>query len=280
MRIGLLMRRPEPGGRSITRDMVELLRGWGDDVDLIDLHDNATELAAVRPDHDLYVLRSVTEATVSHAGILDALGATIVNPYPITRACRDKALVTRLLQRADVPVPETYVAQRPAQLEPLLDDGPIVIKPHHGSQGRDVRVVWDADELLDLPEPEGPLLAQRYYERQGRDYKLYCIGGQLFGVKRVWPARTYAEKLGEPFTIGADLRDIALRTAAAIGTDLFGLDIVISGDQPYVVDVNPFPGFKGVPDAALRLADYVYTTARSAPARAERLREVAPCAPS
>ena len=36
---------------------------------------------------------------------------------------------------------------------------------------------------------------------------------------------------------------------------------MISDDRPYVVDVNPFPGFKGVPEAALRLADYVYAAA-------------------
>jgi glutathione synthase/RimK-type ligase-like ATP-grasp enzyme len=270
----MLMRRPEPGGHSITLDMVGLLREWGNDVDIIDL-DTATDLTAVRPDHDLYVLRSVTEGTLSHAGILDALGATIVNCYPVTRVCCDKVLVTRLLQLADVPVPETFVAQRPGQLEPLLDDGPIVVKPQGGSRGRGVKVVWDADELLDLAAPDGPVLAQRYHERQGRDRKLYCIGGQLFGVKRVWPARTYAEKLGEPFTVSAELRDIADHTAAAIGTDLFGLDVVISGGRPYVVDVNPFPGFKGVPDAALRLADYIHATASATVAPADTgLKEV------
>jgi glutathione synthase/RimK-type ligase-like ATP-grasp enzyme len=90
------------------------------------------------------------------------------------------------------------------------------------------------------------------------------MGGQLFGVKRVWPARTYEDKLGEPFTVTAELREIALRVARAFGTDLFGLDIVVSDGRPYVVDINPFPGFKGVPDAALRLADYLYTAVRRA----------------
>jgi ribosomal protein S6--L-glutamate ligase len=260
VRIGFLMLRPDPAGRSVARDTVGLLRDWGEDVDVIDLDAAATDLSAVRPAHDLYVLRSVTEATVSYAGMLDAQGAAIINSYPVTRACRDKALVIRLLQLAGVPVPETFVVQRPGQLSPLLDGGPIVVKPIGGSQGRGVQVIWDADGLADIGA--APLLAQRYHERQGRDRKIYCIGGHLFGVKRVWPARTYTEKLGEPFTVSAELRDIASRTAAAIGSDLFGIDVVISGDRPFVVDVNPFPGFKGVPDAALRLADYVYATAR------------------
>jgi ribosomal protein S6--L-glutamate ligase len=102
---------------------------------------------------------------------------------------------------------------------------------------------------------------------------LYCIGGQLFGVKRVWPARSYEQKLGEPFTVTPELRDIAMRCAEAFSTELFGLDIIESDGCPYVVDVNPFPGFKGVPEAALRLADYVYTVARRGPlSLAEALR--------
>ena len=149
-------------------------------------------------------------------------------------------------------------------LAPLLQAGPLVVKPYHGSRGEGVRVVWDADEFSDAGPGERPLFAQRYLDRQGRDRKLYCIGGQVFGVKRVFPARTYAEKLGEPFTVAPELRAIVLRAGDALGTDLFGLDVVVSRDRPYVVDVNPFPGFKGVPDAALRLADHVYAAAARA----------------
>ncbi len=36
---------------------------------------------------------------------------------------------------------------------------------------------------------------------------------------------------------------------------------MISKGHPYVVDLSSFPGFKGVPDAALRLADYIYAAA-------------------
>jgi hypothetical protein len=35
----------------------------------------------------------------------------------------------------------------------------------------------------------------------------------------------------------------------------------MSDGRPVVVDVNTFPGFKGVPDAGARLADYIYDKA-------------------
>ena len=90
------------------------------------------------------------------------------------------------------------------------------------------------------------------------------LGTQVFGVQRVWPARTYEEKLGEPFTVPPELRDIALRCGEVFGIDLYGLDIIESLGRPYVVDVSSFPGFKGVPDAALRLADYIFWAAEHA----------------
>jgi ribosomal protein S6--L-glutamate ligase len=84
----------------------------------------------------------------------------------------------------------------------------------------------------------------------------------VFGVKRVWPVRSFEDKLGEPFTITPDLRDIALRCGAAFGLELYGLDVIFSEGRPYVVDISSFPGFKGVPDAPLRLADYIFTAAQ------------------
>jgi ribosomal protein S6--L-glutamate ligase len=259
MNIGLITLRHPPARRSpVMPAVVRLLEDWGATVELIYPDEERIDLGTVRPEHDLYILKAGTELALSFAGALDAVGATILNPYRIAAACRDKIVATRLLQHAGVPVPETYTTLRPAQLAPLLDDGPLVVKPYRGSEGRGVHVVWAADELDDLSGDRGPVFAQRYHEPQGRDRKIYVIGGQVFGVKRVWPVRTFEDKLGEPFTITPELRDIALRCGAVFGLELYGLDIIVSGDRPYVVDISSFPGFKGVPDAALRLADYIF----------------------
>ena len=265
MRIAFItLNHPSAKVGSVTPDVIELLREWGVEVTVIHPETELIDLHDVRVDHDLYVLKSGTELALSVAGMLDALGATMINPYPVTARCRDKIVATRILQSAGVPVPNAFLAASAGQLAPLIDQGPLVVKPHRGSKGRGVQVVWDTDELGDVATTTGPIFAQRYHEPTGRDRKLYCMGGQLFGVKRVWPVRTYEDKLGEPFTVTPELHEIAIRAAEAFGIDLFGLDIILSESRPFVVDINPFPGFKGVPDAALRLADYVYEAARRA----------------
>lgn len=265
MRIALLMRHQPLTRRSpIMPEVVALLGEWGATVDLIYPDDGLVDLGAVRPQHDLYVLRSNSDLALGLFGALHHAGAATLAPYPVASVLRDKVVATQRLLAAGVPVPESFVTMDPEALAPLLDDGPLVLRPCRGSDSRGVRILWDTDDLIGLTTHEGPLLAMRYQPADGRDRKLYCIGGQLFGVKRSWPVRTYEDKLGEPFTVDDELREIALRCGQAMGLDLFGVDIVLSDGKPWVVDMSSFPGFKGVPDAALRLADYIYAAAAKA----------------
>lgn len=267
MRIAFILVRRPPG--SIFPEVIQLLARRGIEIDVIYPDEQPTDLTRLRVKHDLYVLKSGTETALSLGGALHTLGATILNPYPVAVMCRDKIVASETLERAGVPVPESFVVSEPSHLAPLLDDGPLVVKPYRGSQGRGIQVVR-AEQDLTKVHPNGPLLAQRYHPPDGPDLKIYCIGRQVFGVERVWPARTYREKLGRPVIVNKELREVAFRCGAAFGITLFGFDVVMSGGTPYVVDNSSFPGFKGVPNAARRLADYI-DEARQLVAREELL---------
>jgi len=108
------------------------------------------------------------------------------------------------------------------------------------------------------------VFAQRYHASDGPDRKIYSIGSEIFGVLRAWPARTHREKLGQVFTPDPELVDITRRCGAALGIDLFGVTVVQSGGKSYVVDMTSIPGFKGVPDAPRRLAEYIYAATERA----------------
>jgi ribosomal protein S6--L-glutamate ligase len=266
MRIGMLMTPNWSTRRSpLMPEVLTLLRQWGATVEVIYAEDRCTALSSLRVEHDLYVLKTDTELGLSFAGALHAVGAPVLNPWPAAIMMKDKIAAMRRLMAAGVPVPETWVISSPQRLARLLEEGPLVIRPCRRSGGRAARIVWDTDELDEAGD--GPVLAQLYHRPdgpEGIDRKIYSIGGQLFGVLRRWPARTFREKCGEPFTITRELREIALGCAAAFGVELFGADVILSEGRFYLVDIHGFPGFKGVPDAALRLADYIYASARRA----------------
>ncbi|PYQ18236.1 MAG: hypothetical protein DMF79_15550 [Acidobacteria bacterium] len=133
-----------------------------------------------------------------------------------------------------------------------------------------------------MPHKEGrerhgrdPVFAQRYHPPEGRDRKMYSIGGRIFGVKKVFPRRAEDEKHGEPFTPSPELCEIVRRCGQAFGIDLYGVDIVESDGTPYVVDMGSIPGFKGVPDAPRRLARYFHAAAERAARGQPALRSIA-----
>src|ERR671930_385060 len=132
-------------------EVIRRLTERGVRVDLIHPEAQMIALAAVRVEHDLYLLKSGTDLALSLAGALHALGAATLNPYPIVERLRNKIVVTRLLQQAGIPTPETYVTGQPGDLAPLLEEGPLIVKPHRGSRGQGIRIVWQAAELAELP---------------------------------------------------------------------------------------------------------------------------------
>lgn len=264
MRIGLLMGRSFTDERNMPQ-IARLLEQRGVTAKPLRLGDDLIDVARVRLDYDLYVLRNRTDLAMSVAADLHGAGAVLLNPYPISALLRDRIVTLRMLRAAGVAVPETFVASDVSQLLPALDGGPLILKAPRRARKRTNFVVTNATELAALGPMEEPLFAQRYHPPDRPvDQKIYSIGGELFGVLRVRPARTYEDKEGVPFPLSSALKSLARRCGAAFGIDLFSVTIVESRGSTYVVDMSSFPGFKGVPDACERLATYIYAAARRA----------------
>jgi ribosomal protein S6--L-glutamate ligase len=243
---------------SVMQQAASLLAAGGHTVDWIYPEEEIFDLSKAPVKHDLYLLKSGREAALALAAVLHHSGARILNSYPVVMQMKDKIVTTKILQAASVPLPDTWITSQARQLVPLLDGGSLVVKPYWAaSQGRGVQIIHHADELAQITGETSVLFAQRYHAPEGRDHKIYAIGEQYFGVRRVWPPRTLEDKLGEPFVLTDEMIEITRNCGRAFSIDLFGLDIIVSQGRCYVVDINTFPGFKGVPDAAQLLADYL-----------------------
>src|SRR6266704_6049368 len=140
VRIGFLLPHYSQKSRSFMPAVVRLLVESGALVDAIHPVDSMIDLSKVRVEHDLYILRQTSRLSLSLAGALHELGAVIVNPYPVSAALSDKIVASRILEAAGVPTPATYVAMQPDQLLPLLDSGPLIVKPYRGAGGHQIRI--------------------------------------------------------------------------------------------------------------------------------------------
>jgi ribosomal protein S6--L-glutamate ligase len=207
--------------------------------------------------HELYVLKSHTELALSMAGMLNALGARLLNPYRSCLLTQDKVTSTKLLGDAGVPVPPSWVTDDYDLVRPFLARGPLIAKPHRGHRGSCVRVLRGPEDLASLCPTEGPFLFQQYLESDGEDLKAYVVGERAFAVTKPFSPDAF-QYFGCPVELDARARDIVLTCGRVLGLHLYGVDLVVTDDGPFVVDVNYFPGFKGVPGAAQLIADYVH----------------------
>src|SRR3989441_2102735 len=163
VRIGFLLPHYSHKSKSFMPAVVRLVGESGAVAEVVHPVDRVVDLSKVRVEHDLYILRHTSGLSLSLAGALHQLGAVIVNPYPVSAAMTDKIVASRILQAAGVPTPATYVASHPDQLLPLLDSGPLIIKPYRGGGGHQIRIVRTPAELAAVDCGRDPGFAQRHH---------------------------------------------------------------------------------------------------------------------
>jgi ribosomal protein S6--L-glutamate ligase len=182
---------------------------------------------------------------------------------------------------AGIPFPKTWFASKSTLLDQIPADAyPLVVKPNNGSALRDVYRVESPEELARLEiDDSGSLLAQPYLPNPGYDVKLYNTGDEVFATVKRSPLHPGADVVEEQIEVTAELRNLALAVGRAFGLDIYGVDVVETPDGWVVLDVNDFPSFGRVPEAASRLARTVLRVTRRTTATAAHAAFDSPNAP-
>ncbi|WP_406397988.1 hypothetical protein OH805_03465 [Streptomyces sp. NBC_00879] len=251
-------------------EVIRRLTSWGHRVDVLRPGGSLLHMTEVvqAGTHDAWVLKTVSGGpglTLLEAAA--SAGMTTVNDARAIRGVRDKALAAAIGRSRGLPLPPTYAAAGPELLAEIpASQYPLVVKPADGSSGRAVYLVPSPDRLAAMvPElaGEGMLIAQPYVTNSGIDVKVYCVGGELYATERRSPLHPDRSVPERRVPLSAEVAAIAARVGAVYGLDLYGVDVVLGPDGPMVVDVNDFPSFRQVPDAAARVARAVLGLART-----------------
>jgi tetrahydromethanopterin:alpha-L-glutamate ligase len=189
---------------------------------------------------------------------LREIGIMVWNDARAIERCVDKSMTSFLLARAGIPTPVTWAmdsieaARTIVQREAIR--GPLVLKPLFGSQGRGLRLIQTE---ADIPEPDfvsGVYYLQRYVavERDGfRDFRVLVSQGRVIAAMMRHAPHwiTNVKRGGKPVAIVADgeIRELAVRAAAAVGAAFAGVDIIYGIDgRPTVLEVNSMPAWSGL----------------------------------
>lgn len=263
MRIhALLMPRLETTLSPVMAELFDRLGRAGCDVTWSIGEEHAYDPTMLGVDHDLYLLKSQASATLSLAATLDSLGAMVLNPVVSNQVAQDKVVASARCAAFGIRTPRTWVSAEPDRLQAIVGPGRLVVKPYNGYHGYGVRFLDHAGQLAELPRTDTAVIVQERVAGAD-DLKVYVIGDDVFGVRKVFDPHSHG-RAGVPVTLSPAVVDVARCCGAAFGFGLYGIDVVETDDGPVVIDVNGFPGYKGVPDAAERLCDYILRYAAGA----------------
>lgn len=177
-------------------------------------------------------------------------GARVFNHETALLNTHDKLATAHLLHAAHVPHPDS-VFVRPGATDARFPP-PLVLKPRHGSCGRDVLRCETSEEVAGaLEEIAGRpwfrrrgAIAQALIEPRGFDLRVVVAAGRVVGaVERVaapgeWRTNVSLGGTRRPADPAPAAPRLAREAAAAIGADLVGVDRLPTGDGYIVVELN------------------------------------------
>jgi len=214
---------------------------------------------------DAILVRSMSggsfEAVTLRLGILHAareLGVIVWNDACAIERCVDKSMTSFLLARAGIATPSTWVVESREAAAAIVareaTDRPLVLKPLFGSQGRGLRLIRTPDDLPESAVVNGVYYLQRFVgaEQDGfRDFRLLVSRGRIIAAMARHSTRwiTNVKRGARPVAVVAseEMRELALRAAAAVGAAFAGVDILYDVDsRPTVLEVNSMPAWSGL----------------------------------
>jgi ribosomal protein S6--L-glutamate ligase len=208
--------------------------------------------------YDALVSRNRNALGLAMLCYADAAGIPTINTHAATQRVRNKAKMAIALGRVGVPCAPTVLSDTTAALATLPGDWfPLILKATYGDNSQGLRLIRRPEELDNVRWRENLVLAQRYLANDGFDLKLYACGRTVFAVRKPSPFNGDPTATPQPVRPDGRMRDIALRCGETFGLDIYGVDTVETAHGPAVIEVNEFPNFTGVPDAATCIAEYI-----------------------
>ena len=153
---------------------------------------------------------------------------------------------------------------------------PIVLKSHfqHDKYNRFNFLVRKIEEIDVFCERYKHLLyydiyIQKFIECDGFERKIYVIGDKTFGIIRENPIYIYLKKKPDnidvdtikrkEFKITKEIHNLAQILSKEMNLKIFGFDLIqpVNSNKYYFIDLNDFPGFRGIKNIESILSDYL-----------------------
>jgi RimK family alpha-L-glutamate ligase len=103
---------------------------------------------------------------------------------------------------------------------------------------------------------------------------MFVVGNEVIGamLRRAgpteWRSNIHLGGKGFPYSPAEAESEMAVKAAEAVGVEIAGVDMIMTNDGPFIIEVNASPGFRGLMkatdiDVPGRIVDYAVMKARN-----------------
>jgi ribosomal protein S6--L-glutamate ligase len=270
MKIAILSRNPNLYS---TRRLVEAATLRGHHADVIDHTKCNIEIEQKGPsvyyldryldDYDAIIPR--IGASVTFYGTAVVRQFEMMNVFsPVTSRgivhSRDKLRCLQVLSKEGIDLPKTVFTNYSKNVSHVVDSAggaPVVLKLLEGTQGLGVVLAENQNAASSVLEAfnglKARVIVQEFIkEAKGADIRAFVVNGEVVGaMKRQGKEGEFRSNLhrggsSRIIELTEEEREVAIRSAKAVGLGIAGVDMLQSSRGPLVLEVNSSPGLEGI----------------------------------
>lgn len=245
------------------------------DVELIPVDDRGLifNLKQNKFNFDIVIERSINHSRALHAlRLFESSGIKCINSFEVASICGDKLLTSAILEDKNVFQPDVKIAfTESSALEAIEEMGyPVVLKPAVGSWGRLLSKINDRDAAESILEHKTILgsyhhsifYIQKYIDKKGRDIRSFVVGDEciaaIYRTSDHWITNTARGAEATNCNITAEITDLSIKAANAVGGGILAIDLFESEDGLMVNEVNYTMEFKNsISTTGVNIPQYV-----------------------
>jgi len=209
-------------------------------------------------EYDLIISRNRNSLGLVLLYYAEELGIPTINTHKSIQKVRNKAKMGVSLALAGIKTASTMLASSVTELCAHFEKQyPIILKAIYGDNCQGLQFVRDEYELAELDWRSDLVLAQRYCRNDGYDLKLYACGEYVFPVRKPSPFNGNTQAPLLPVELTPELLTLAKKCGEIFELDLYGVDCIETEDGPFVIEVNDYPNYSGIPNIASLIVDHI-----------------------
>ncbi len=195
----------------------------------------------------------------------ELMGMPVLNSYDSVIKAKNKLKTLQILSHYEIPIPKTVAIRKKGDLKAAIErvgKVPVIIKSPFGSLGSGVMIAESyrgALSVLDMlwgSISTHIILVQEYVkESKGKDTRVFVVGGKVVAAmersakRGEFRSNAALGGKGRLVEVDDEYADLALKATELLGLEMAGVDIILTGRGPAVLEVNCNPGFVELEEA-------------------------------